>query len=111
MTPSYCVKCKKQTSNVDEKYDTSENGKLMLKSTCVICGSKKSKFVKAEKGGKVDIHKNILKVAPKNRFVLPGHNYTGPGNPLESQLKYNPDTGEILEIYQQPAGKTDAISM
>ena len=43
--------------------------------------------------------------------MLPGHNYTGPGNPLEKQLKYNPNTGEILEIYQQPSGRTDAVSM
>ena len=40
---------------------------------------------------------------------LPGHNYTGPGNPLEDQLKH--DDGNILEIYQQPTGPTDAVSM
>ena len=63
------------------------------------------------KGGTVDIHNAILKVAPKKGFVMPGHKYTGPGNPLEKQLKYNPNTGQILEIYQQPTGKTDAVSM
>ena len=42
---------------------------------------------------------------------MPGHHYTGPGNPLESQLKYDPTTGKILEIYQQPSGRTDAVSM
>ena len=52
-------------------------------------------------GAGLDIHKAILKVAPKKGFVMPGHHYTGPGNPLEQQLKYNPDTGQILEIYQQ----------
>ena len=62
-------------------------------------------------GAGLDIHKAILKVAPKKGFVMPGHHYTGPGNPLEQQLKYNPDTGQILEIYQQPTGKTDAIAM
>ena len=62
-------------------------------------------------GRGIDIHNAILKVAPKKGFVLPGHNYTGPGNPLESQLKYDPDTGEKLEIYQQPTGRTDAVSM
>ena len=62
-------------------------------------------------GAGLDIHKAILKVAPKKGFVMPGHHYTGPGNPLEQQLKYNPDTGEILEIYQQPTGKTDSVSM
>ena len=62
-------------------------------------------------GSGVDIHKAILKVAPRKGFTLPGHKYTGPGNPLESQLKYDPQTGEILEIYEQPTGRTDAGSM
>ena len=62
-------------------------------------------------GGAIDIHKAILKVAPKKGFVMPGHRYTGPGNPLEQQLMYDPNTGQILEIYQQPTGKTDAESM
>ena len=62
-------------------------------------------------GGGLDIHKAILKVAPKKGFVMPGHKYTGPGNPLEQQLRYDPNTGQILEIYQQPTGKTDAVSM
>ena len=62
-------------------------------------------------GAGIDIHKAILKVAPSKGFTLPGHKYTGPGNPLESQLKYDPQTGEILEIYEQPTGRTDAVSM
>ena len=49
-------------------------------------------------------------MAPKKGFVLPGHKYTRPGNPLEKQLKYNPQTGDILEIYEQPTGATDAVS-
>ena len=62
-------------------------------------------------GKGLDIHKAILKVAPKKGFVMPGHGYTGPGNPLEQQLRYDPNTGQILEIYQQPTEKTDAVSM
>ena len=42
---------------------------------------------------------------------MPGHRYTGPGNPLDKQLKYNPNTGQILEIYEEPTGRTDAVSM
>ena len=62
-------------------------------------------------GGSLDIHNAILKVAPKRGFVIPGHHYTGPGNPLDKQLKYNPNTGQILEIYEEPTGRTDAVSM
>ena len=35
----------------------------------------------------------------------------GPYSPLEKQVKYDPETGEILEIYQPPTGATDAIAM
>ena len=63
------------------------------------------------KGKGFDIHKAILKVAPKKGFVMPGHKYTGPGNPLETQVKWDPKTGKILEIYEKPTGKTDAVSM
>ena len=63
------------------------------------------------KGSGIDIHKAILKVAPKKGFVMRGHKYTGPGNPLEQQLRYDPNTGQILEIYQQPTGRTGAVSM
>ena len=63
-------------------------------------------------GTGLDIHKAIGKLPKPNKgFTLPGHNYTGPYNPLEQQLKYDPNTGQILEIYQQPTGKTDAVSM
>ena len=63
------------------------------------------------KGKGLDIHKAILKVAPKKGFVMPGHKYTGPGNPLEKQVKWDQNTGKILEIYEQPTGKTDAVSL
>ena len=62
-------------------------------------------------GGSLDIHNAILKIAPKKGFVMPGHHYTGPGNPLDKQLKYDPNTGQILEIYDKPTGRTDAVSM
>ena len=48
---------------------------------------------------------------PKKGFTLPGYNYAGPYNPLDKQLKFDPNTGEILEIYQQPSGKTDKVAM
>ena len=63
------------------------------------------------RGKGVDIHKAILKVAPKKGFVMPGHKYTGPSNPLEKQVKWDPKPGKILEIYEKPTGKTDAVSM
>ena len=67
---------------------------------------------KSRDGGGVDIHKLIGKLPkPKGGFTLPGHKYTGPYNDLESQLRYDRATGEILEIYDKPSGKTDAVAM
>ena len=62
-------------------------------------------------GKGVDIHKAIGKLPkPKKGWTLPGHNYTGPYNPLEQQLRFNPETGEILQYYVKPSGKTDAVA-
>ena len=63
-------------------------------------------------GGALDIHKAIGKLPkPAGGWTLPGHRYTGPYNDLENQVRYNPETGEILEIYDQPTGPTDAVAM
>ena len=34
----------------------------------------------------------------------------GPYNPLGKQLKYNKDTGEVIEYYVKPKNKLDEIS-
>ena len=63
-------------------------------------------------GGAIDIHKAIGKLPkPKAGWTLPGYRYTGPYNDLENQVRYNPETGEILEIYDPPTGPTDAVAM
>ena len=68
--------------------------------------------VKHYKGSGVDIHKIIGKLPkPKSGWTLPGHKYTGPYNDLDSQVRFDPITGEILEVFDQPTGKTDAIAM
>ena len=64
------------------------------------------------RGRGLDIHKAIGKLPkPKAGWTLPGHKYTGPYNDLERQVKWDRDTGQIYEIYDQPTGKTDAIAM
>ena len=45
---SYCLKCKKNTENINPKVSKTTNGKAMILSTCTICGSKKSKFIKEQ---------------------------------------------------------------
>ena len=41
----YCLKCKKDTKDLNVKAFISENNRYMLKSNCNICKSKKSKFI------------------------------------------------------------------
>ena len=45
---SYCLKCKKNTESMNPKVSKTTNGKAMILSTCAICGSKKSKFIKEQ---------------------------------------------------------------
>ena len=43
---TYCLKCRKDTENIDPKIQSSSNDKAMILSKCAICGSKKSRFIK-----------------------------------------------------------------
>ena len=43
---TYCLKCKKDTENIDPKISSTSNGKSMIISKCAICSSKKSRFIK-----------------------------------------------------------------
>ena len=43
---SYCLKCRKNTENMDPKVSASSNGRVMILLKCAICGSKKSRFIK-----------------------------------------------------------------
>ena len=43
---SYCLKCRKDTKNIDPEISSTSNGRAMILSNCAICGSKKSRFIK-----------------------------------------------------------------
>ena len=111
----YCVKEERDTPNVQgsEKVVITKKKRKLLKAKCASCGITKTSFMpKNVEGSGIDIHAAIGKFPkPKKGWTLPGHNFTGPYNPLEKQVKYDPETGEILEIYQPPTGATDAIAM
>ena len=47
---SYCLKCKINTESINPKASKTANGEAMILSTCAICGSKKSKFIKEQEG-------------------------------------------------------------
>ena len=43
---TYCLKCKKNTKNINPRISSSSNGKATILSKCAICGSKKLRFLK-----------------------------------------------------------------
>ena len=43
---SHCLKCKKDTKNINSKVSKTSNNRTMVLSKCAICGSKKSRFIK-----------------------------------------------------------------
>ena len=43
---SYCLKCRKNTENINPKVSKTSNGRTMVLSKCAICSSKKSRFIK-----------------------------------------------------------------
>ena len=45
---TYCVKCRKDTENIDPKIIRAKNNRLVKQSKCSICGIKKSRFVKEQ---------------------------------------------------------------
>ena len=45
---TYCVKCKKDTKNIDPKMFRAKNNRLIMQSKCSVCGINKSRFVKEQ---------------------------------------------------------------
>ena len=43
---SYCLKCRKDTENINPRVSKTSNNRTMVLSKCAICGSKKSRFIK-----------------------------------------------------------------
>ena len=43
---SYCLKCRKNTENINPRVSKTGNGRTMVLSKCAICESKKSRFIK-----------------------------------------------------------------
>ena len=43
---SFCLKCRKNTENINPRISKTSNGKAMMLSSCARWGSKKSRFIK-----------------------------------------------------------------
>ena len=67
---SYCLKCRKDTENINPSVSNTSNGRTMIISKCPICGSKKSRFIK-DKEAKV-ILSNLGVRTPLSKVPLVG---------------------------------------
>ena len=45
---TYCVKCRKDTENIDPKIVRTKNNRLVMQAKCSVCAIKKSRFVKEQ---------------------------------------------------------------
>ena len=45
---TYCMKCRKDTENIDPKMVRTKNNGLVMQSKCSVSGIKKSRFVKEQ---------------------------------------------------------------
>ena len=45
---NYCLKCKKETSNIDPKMVEAKNNRLLMQSKCSVCKTRMSIFVKEQ---------------------------------------------------------------
>ena len=78
---TYCLKCKKNTENLNSKNFKTKNNRLIMQSKCSDCGIKKSRFVKEQEamgllsnlGIKIPLSKipllNVLKCIKMNQIV------------------------------------------
>lgn len=108
---TYCVRERKKTKCLpgSERIEKTKGNRLILKCICANCGITKTSFISNnKKGGLLDLHALIGKLPkPKGGFTLPSHKYTGPYNPLDTQLDLNdnPLPG------QEPYNQVDAIAL
>ena len=88
---TYCVKCRKDTENIDPKMVRTKNNRLIMQSKCSVCGIKKSRFVKEQEAkvllsnlriktrlSKIPLLNTFLSVKMNesvNRFLLAGETF------------------------------------
>ena len=67
---SFCLKCKKNTESINPKFSKTTNGNAIILSTCVMCGSKKSKFIKEQEAK--GLLSNLALRTPLNKIPVLG---------------------------------------
>ena len=68
---SYCLKCRKDTENINAKVSKTSNNRIMVISKCAICGSKKSRFIKNQEAK--GLLSNLSIKTPLNKVPILGY--------------------------------------
>ena len=68
---SYCLKCKKDTENINLRVPNTSNGRTTILSKCAIRGSKKSRFIKDQETK--EPLSNLVVRMPLNKVPILGH--------------------------------------
>jgi len=93
---SFCLKCKRNTESINVVKSKTSNNRPILKSNCIICGSKKSQFLKVGKGLFNNALSNLgveLHLPARNGEDVPNgsfnnlykYSYCGPGTKYEQR--------------------------
>ena len=71
---TYCVKCRRDTENIDPKMVRTKNNRLIMQSKCPVCRIKKSRFVKEQEAkgllSNLEIKTPLSKIPFPKCFVL-----------------------------------------
>ena len=65
---TYCVKCRKNTENINPKMFRTKNNRLIMEAKCPVCGIKKSRFVKGQEAK--GLLSNLGIKAPLSKILL-----------------------------------------
>ena len=65
---TYCVKCRKDTENIDPKIVRTKHNRLVMQSKCSVCGIKKSRFIKEQEAK--GLFSNLGIKAPLSKIPL-----------------------------------------
>ena len=65
---TYCVKCRKDSENIDPKMVRTKNNRLVMQSKCPVCRIKKSRFVKEQEAK--DLLSNLGITTPLSKLPL-----------------------------------------
>ena len=69
---TYCVKCRKDTNNINPKIFRTKNNRLLMQSTCSDCKNKKSRFVKnkMQKAIEKNLTVNLLELILVKKIMM-----------------------------------------